>query len=329
MRKDRRRRFLLASSALVAMPLVSFAQHEEKVRRIGILYDGVEGISGLRRLLPASLRRLGYEEGRNLVLMWRFTELKTERLPALAEELMRLNVEVIVTWPNSATVAAMRASNTIPIVMFSGFLPVENRLVEALAHPGGNITGTTYWDGKDQFAKSFEILKDAMPRAKRLTVLWDRSIPEARLLDGHLSTAATALGLTLTNVGMTRYEELSAALDQINASRPDVLHLSSAAVFQRSYREIAAFALQRKLVSISGNPNYVNRGGLLSYAPDFRVMADRVASYVDRILRGAKPADLPIENPTKFELALNATTARAIGFNPPQSFMVRVDRQVE
>jgi len=265
-----------------------------------------------------------------LVIERRSAEGLAERLPALAEELVRLNVELIVTNPNSATLAAKRATQTIPIVMFAAFLPVEDGLVERLARPGGNVTGVAPWVGVETSDKMFQLLKEAVPSAKRATLLIDPKFQGMHLYEKVIAQQdrnLAKIGMTVTRIGMTRPDELAAALERVVASKPDVLYVS--ATVAQSDAEIAAFAIQRKLVSLGDRANYLRAGGLIYYGVDPVSHVDEVASYVDRILRGAKPRDLPVQHAPKWELLLNGKSARAIGFSPPPLFMARVSQVID
>jgi putative ABC transport system substrate-binding protein len=336
MSKATRRKFLLASSALLAAPRVSLSQSIQQVRRIGILFPGFStdqmGQSS-RQIALESLRRAGYEEGRNLVIEWRFGDWKYGLLRRMADELVRLNVELIIAATNLAIFAAKAATKTIPIVMAGSFLPVESRLVESLANPGGNVTGAAWWDKPQTADKSIQLLKEAVPRATRVAVFVDSSVPLADQYtyfhgDEQLRNLA-AVGLTLQRFELSPKNNLAAVLEQV-ARQSDALMVYLANPVVQTHRpEIIEFTIKRKLVSIGDSPFYVSEGGLLYYGPSFASIWERTASYVDRILRGAKPADLPVELAAKWELVMNAKTARAIGFKPPQAFMLRVDRVVE
>lgn len=327
----RRRRFLLATGALLAAPLAR-AQQTTKVRRIGYLSPEVaESETGRRnqRLIRESLRRVGYEEGRNLTIEWRFAEGKTDRLDELARDLIRRDVELIVAFTNSPVVAAKRASHTIPVVMFVGVLPVELGLVESLARPGAQVTGTA-WTSPEMPGKILQILKEAAPGAVRVASLRNPSNPMNRIYAPEFERAAQVLGLTHQYFDVTRSEEIPAVLERIAASRPDALHVSfDPAVMGNRLREIATFAIEHKLVSIGSARAVVNTGVLLYYGPVAADIADQMAGYVDRILRGAKPADLPVQMPRKYELVINAITARAIGYKIPPALALRADEIIE
>lgn len=327
----RRRQFLISTGALLAAPLAG-AQQTTKVRRIGYLSPEVaESEPGRRnqRLLRESLRRVGYAEGRNLTIEWRFAEGKYDRLDELAEDLVRRDVELIVAFTNAPIFAAKRASHTVPVVMFIGVLPVELGIVKSFARPGGNVTGTV-WTSPELPGKIAQILKEAAPGAVRVALLWNPSDPVGKIYESELQRAAQMLGVTYQSFYVTRAEEIPAVLERIAASRADALSVFyDPAVIGSRLREIATFAIQRKLVSIGSARAVVNTGGLLYYGPVAADIADQTAGYVDRILRGAKPADLPVQMPRKYELVINAKTARAIGYKIPTTLALRADEIIE
>jgi len=252
-------------------------------------------------------------------------------LPGLADELVRLNVEVILTVTNEAADAARHATHTIHVVMTGANYPVERGVVKSLARPGGNVTGTVWRaNPQEEIPKLLQIIKDAVPNARRVAILFKDGDPQLGFFDptDHDRIAAS-VGFSVQKFGVMRRDELKEVLDRVAASRPDVLSVSGNISALGGFAEVAAFALERKLVSLSDQSTYVDAGGLLSYGPEVNTVIDRTISYVDRILRGAKPSDLPIEQTTKWEMLLNRKSARAIGFKPPPSFMLRVDRTIE
>ena len=325
-----RRKFLFATAALLAASL-AHGQQTEKVRRIGYLSpEAAESEQGRRNqgLLRESLRRVGYEEGRNLTIEWRFAEGKPDRLDELAQDLVRRDVELIVALTNAPILAAQRASPTIPVVMFIGVVPVELGIVESLARPGGQVTGTV-WTSPEMPGKVAQILKEAAPGAARVALLWNPS-PGNKVYESEQQRAARTLGMTYQYFDVTRAEEVPAVLKRIAASRADALLVwYDPAVVGSRMREIAAFAIKHKLVSIGSARAVVNTGGLLYYGPMASDIADQTAGYVDRILRGAKPADLPVQMPRKYELVINAKTARAIGYKIPPVLALRADETID
>ncbi len=328
-----RRKFLfrLTLGALAA-PLAAEAQTVGKVYRIGLIaITPVASImsdpthpynSGFCR----ELRDRGYVEGQNVILELRSVEGRMERAPEVLAELVRLNVDVIVTAGPEMTRQAQRVTTTVPIVMFSR-APVEERLVVSLARPGGNITGLTNDTGPDLQGKRLELLREGVPKLRRVAYLGPKAEWEA---PGGMSAraAAGALGLTLflTEPSPNDYE---GAFGLITRKRPDAIIISQDVNHYRHRRLIAEFAARNRLPSMSSYREYVEVGGLMSYGHDSRDIYRRVAIYVDRILRGAKPADLPVEQPTKFELAINLKTAKALGLTIPQSLLLRADEVIQ
>ena len=325
-----RRSFLFASSALLAAPLTSFAQPAQKVRRIGFLLPGAAdslAASLAQQRLRDSLKRIGYEEGRNLVIEKRYANDKLESLPALAQGLVDLKVELIVAAFNQPIAAARQATRTIPIVMLSVVDPVENGYVESLAHPGGNVTGTM-WSGPELGGKLLQLLKEAAPSAVRVAILSNPSRGSEAWIS-ETRRAAKLLAMSIQEYQIPRVEDVVTALDRIAAGGSEALIVLGDTNSNSRAGEIAAFATRRKLPSIGSSSIYLAAGGLIFYGPDILHMFDRTAYFVDRILRGAKPSDLPVEGPTKYELVLNMKSARAMGVKFTESFMVRVDRVIE
>lgn len=330
MSQVRRRQFLLATGALLAAPTVQ-AQHPQAVRRIGFLCSYPANSSAGRRVrqkMPAYFGQLGYAVGKNLLIEWRFPDMKQGDLPHLADELVHLNQELIVAHGNEAIVAAKQATRTIPIVMLNGSAPVESGFIESLARPGGNITGAV-WSGPEHHGKCLEMLKQAAPGAVRIAVTWNPTYPFGELRRTVVNAAAGKLGMKVEYFYMSRPDEVRSALDLIAAARPDALYVTVERVSNSQSRAIASFAAEKKLISISNGPGFVTDGLLLYYGPDVSSIDERTASYVDRILRGAKPADLPVELPTKYELVANGKTARAIGYKIPSSMLQLADRVIE
>jgi len=328
---SRRATLALLGLALFGRPFAGRAQRAEKVRRIGYLSGGQSGSAAAqtgRQQLRDALRRHGWEEGRNLVIEGRFAELKAERLPALARELLELKVELIVALLNPSIAAAKSVTTTLPIVMHVGASPVENGYVKTLAHPGGNITGTV-WTGPESAGKILLLLKDAKPGVMRIATLWNSSFPIAQAWRDESERVAKLLGLSVQYFDVTRAEELTPALERIAAAKPDALVAWGDSVTIARGTEIAAFAIERGLAFASNSPRHSEAGALLSFAPDLAALYDRTASFVDRILRGAAPAGLPVEQPTKFDLIINARTAAAIGHKIPAATLLQATRIIE
>jgi putative ABC transport system substrate-binding protein len=325
-----RRQFLIAAAAALASRATS-AQQSQKPRRIGFLvpsYPSHPNIVAGLKVWADSFRRRGYEDGANLLIEYRYAEGKLDRFPRLAQELVDLNVELIVTFGNVATFAAKRATRTIPIVMASA-APVEVGLIDSYARPGGNLTGVDWWS-HEIAEKLYQLLKDAVPGATRAArIVYPSPSSEERYGDEHLRRIRATTGLTVETATMSRANQLAEALDRVIASQAEVLHVSGFEFFVPHHSAIAKFAAERKLVSISEHPAYTGAGGLLHYSADGSAMTDRMASHVDRILRGAKPSDIPVEQPTKFELVLNGKTAKVMGVALPRSLTAQVSRVIE
>lgn len=275
-----------------------------------------------------ALRRRGWKEGENLVIEERFSEAKAERLPTLARELLELKVELIVGAVDQAIAAAKSVTTTVPIVMLAGDSPVENGYVKTLARPGGNITGTT-WSGSESAGKLLQVLKEAKPSAVQVATLRDPTYPGAPAWKEETDRAAKLLGLNVQYFDVTRVDELTLALTRIAAAPTDALVAWGDAITYPRAADIAAFAIERKLAFVSTVSRYVEAGGLFSVGPNIAEIYDRTASFVDRILRGAAPAELPVEQPTKFELIVNARTAAAIGYKIPAAVLMQAARVIE
>ena len=307
---------------LLAAPLAAEAQQAGKMFRIGGLGFGSP------ELLRQSLREVGYVEGLNLAIEWRDAEGKTERFDALAAELVRLKVDVIVAANPAATFAAKRSTASIPIVMVNTPDPVQLGLVVSLGRPGGNVTGTTTLSA-DLSVKQLELLKEAVPRAVRIAVLWNPTNPWHPLALKGVEAAARSLAVQLQIVEVRGPEELDNAFATMTRERAGaVLVLADPMTFFHRAR-LADLAAKRRLPAMYGVRGYVDAGGLMSYWANQTDLYRRVASYVDRILKGAKPGDLPIEQPTRFELVINLKTARALGLTIPPSLLLRADHLVE
>ncbi len=331
----KRRQFLATLGATAATcSWGALAQRGNRRRLVGVLsFDAEASGTGRqqREFLTEALDRVGYRSSDDLAIEWRFAEGKRALLTQRAEELARLKVDIIVTLASvEATVAAARATRTIPIVMhnFPG-APIELGLAGSLAKPGGNVTGTTYSAGMS-YGKGYEILKEAAPRTVRVAALWDPRIRGARGLAARTNELVRKeLGIAVTDFLVERPEDVTGTLQKIAASRPDALVVATDPVVRVVLRQIVTFAIEKKLISMSGGLIGVREGLLLYYGPDLAYMFFRTARVIDRILRGANPADLPIELPLKYELVVNAKTARAIGWKIPAALLLRVDRTIE
>ena len=330
---DRRTFITSVAYSLCADPLALYAQPPVKVYRIGYLSIGSASTTYTRPLeaFRQRLRELGWDEGRNLLIEYRYAEGQADRLPALAEELVRLKVDLIVASPTPSAFAAKKASRTIPIVGMSLTEPVAVGLVPSLARPAGNVTGLTYGVDTDIFAKQLQLLKEMVPNVRRVAVLTHPASggPSHRLRMESVKSAAQSLGLPLQIIEVREPSDFNAAFAAMIKEHAGALLLSGDAMFFVHRAQLADLATKSRLPSMSTQSQWVDAGGLLSYGPSFPEQSRRAATYVDKILRGAKPADLPIEQPTKFELVVNLKTARELGITIPQSLLSRADELIQ
>ena len=322
---------LALCAALFALCLSAEAQQPAKVHRIGYLsaFDPASDSTrseGIRR----ALRELGYIEGQNITIEYRYAKGKRERFPELAAELVRLKVDIlVVTGGNTPTRAAKNATKTIPIVMTSGGDPVEAGLIESLARPGGNVTGFTNLS-RELGGKRLELLKEAVPKATRVAVLYSPTNPvNVHEVKEVLPVAARAAGLTIQPWEVRAADDFDRVFAALNKQRPDGLYVPAGTLMGANRKRIAGFALESRLPSVYLNREFVDAGGLMSYDADSADIYRRVATYVDKILKGAKPADLPVEQPTKFELFINLKTAKQIGLTIPSSVLAKTDRVIK
>jgi len=322
---------ILVVVVLVAVGVTADAQQPTKVPRIGYLALNEPARESTRsEAIRLALRELGYIEGQNIAIEYRYAEGKRDRYPELAAELVRLKVDIIVVSGGDIEVrAAKNATKTIPIVMAAlPADPVETGLVESLARPGGNVTGITNLEG-ELGGKRLELLKEAVSRVARVAVLYDpSSLASVRELKGGLPAVARALALTVQSWEVRDKDAFERVFAGINKWRPDGLYVSPGPLINPNRKQIVGFALKSRLPSMYSNREPVEAGGLMYYGADLVDSYRRVAYFVDRILKGAKPADLPVEQPTKFELVINLKTANQIGVNIPQSMLYRADKVI-
>jgi putative ABC transport system substrate-binding protein len=276
-----------------------------------------------------ALRDLGWVEGQNLIIEYRWAEGKVERLPDLAADLVRRKVDVIVAPAGSSALAAKNATSSIPIVMIFPSNPVEMGLVASLSRPGGNITGTTFTSGPEIFGKQLQILKETIPRASRVAVLWNPADPSFATQKSEVEGATRSLGIRLQIAEARGPEEFDSAFAAMARERAHALLVGGTSTFLVHRTRIAELAVKGRLPTMCNFREIVEAGGLMSYAVNMRDFVGRAAGYVDKILKGAKPADLPIEQPTKFELVINLKTAKALGLTIPQSVLGRADEVIQ
>ena len=324
---------ILVAVVLLAVGVIAEAQQPKKVPRIGYLSALAPASESFRsEAIRLALRDLGYIEGQNIATEYRYTEGKTDRLTELAAELVRLKVDLIVVAGGEPYVrAAMNATKTIPIIMVgAGRDPVRAGLVESLARPGGNVTGFTTFS-RELGGKRLELLKEAIPKLVRVAVLYDPAIPgTSREVKEDLPVAARALGLTLQPWEVRDADNFEKVFAALNKQRPDGLYVPGGGQLMNANRKrIADLALKIRLPSVYGTREYVEAGGLMYYGADQADSSHRVAYYVDRILKGAKPADLPVEQPTKFDFVINLKTAKQIGVTIPPEVLARANRLIK
>ena len=320
---------VLAVSIFVG-PLAAEAQAGE-VARVGYINPGYPSDPIRLRRFEAfrqGLRELGYVEGRNIAIESRWAEGNYDRYPAFAADLVRLKVHVIVTVGGAATKAAKQVTATIPIVMSLVTEPVESGLVSSLARPGGNVTGTSIM-ASDLAGKQFEMLKQAVPKASRVALLWNPANPGGAAQLREAKTAARALGLRLQALEARAPQEIDSAFAAMTRERADALVVLGDAILYNQRKQIAELAAKSRLPSASALREYAEAGGLIAYGTDSLDLERRSTAFVDKILKGAKPADLPVEQPTKFELVINLKTAKALGLTIPQSILVRADEVIQ
>jgi len=326
----RRREFIVfAGTALFAWPLVARAQQQPKIARLGYLGFGTPAASTNRvEALRAGLRDLGYVEGKNLVIEFRWSG-TVEQMHEAAAELVRMKVDVIFATSSTESEPARRATNTIPIVFATHADPVGVGHVSSLARPGGNMTGLA--DIQSVITpKRLEILRETVPQVTRFGVLWSPTAPSYRPFLEAAEATGAKLGIQLLTVGVSTVADFDGAFAKMAKDRVGAVLVHGAALTARhNPRLLAELALKHRLPTMFGNRENVVAGGLMSYGPDHVDLTRRAAVYIDKILKGAKPADLPIEQPTKFALGINLKTAKALGLTIPPSLLQRADQLIE
>ncbi len=318
---------LAITFAILAFTQPAYAQQAGKVYRIG--YLSVRLAEQEKNYFPAfrqGLRELGYVEGKNIVIEARYANRNNDRLPALAAELLRRKVEIIVIGGGAAALAVQRLSKTIPIVMAEATAPVARGIVSNIARPGGNTTGLARRT-LETFGKYLELLKETLPGLARVAVLWNPKGPASTLGWRSLQGPARKLGIQLHSMEVRGTGDLEKAFSQARAARAGALYVTPGPrVDQKS---IVKLILKNRLPSIASGTRFVKRGGLMSYGPPMAPLYRRAAYYVDKILKGAKPGDLPVELPTRYKLTLNLKTAKALGIKFPPSILLRADEVIE
>jgi putative tryptophan/tyrosine transport system substrate-binding protein len=325
----RRREFItLLGGAAAAWPLTAQAQQSTKIPRVGLLstFSPSETMPW-HQALREGLRHLGWVEGENITVEYRYAESRLDRLPALASDLVRLNVDLIVADTMSPAFAAKNATQTIPVVIASGSDLVASGFAQSLARPGGNITGLDQIT--PELGGRLELLKETVPKLSRVVVLWNPQNQTSTRNWNELQDPARQLGLALHSLEVRNADELDKALNVATSARADALAMLPDPVFVANLKRIADFAAKDRLPSIFHLREFADAGGLITYGPDRSDLFRRAAAYIDKILKGAKPADLPIQLPTKFELVVNLKTAKAIGLELPPTLIARADEVIE
>ena len=326
----RRREFItLLGGAAAAWPLMARAQQLGRVYRIGML-ETIPAASNAANFdaLRKGLRELGYVEGQNLIIDYRSADGRPERFPQLAEELVRLNVDLIVTRGTPAVMAAKNATGTVPVVMAASGEPVGTGVVAGLARPGGNVTGLSALT-TELIAKRLELLRETVVGIRRIAFLHNMENPAAPPQWEELRTAAPSLGLEAQLLDVRKPEDIVRAFDTAVAQRADAILAATDTVTQTNRRQVVELAVKHRLPTMYHTREFVDAGGLMSYGVNYPDLYRRAATFVDKIFKGAKPADLPVEQPIKFELLINLKTARAIGIDIPPMLLARADEVIE
>jgi putative ABC transport system substrate-binding protein len=324
----RRREFILsAGGALASTWLVGVrAQQPARIPRLGILLYSTPQDDPQTRALQQGLRELGYIDGQNIAIEYRFAEGKAERLPDLAADLVRLKPDILFPMGGDVTPFVSKATQTIPIVFVMSADPVQLGLVASMARPGRNATGFTFLH--DELAsKRLELLKELAPRVSRVAFLWNPDHPDNE--PRAAQQAAAALGIHLQSIEMRAAGDLDGALQAVTQSSAQALYVVSSRQTAASIPRIVGFAAKNKLPLAGGWGAWADAGGLLSYGPNVSEVVRNAATYVDKIFKGAKPADLPVQQPTRFELLINLAAAKALGLSVPESFLLRADKVIE
>jgi len=320
---------IVLALSVIAAPLAAEAQQTGKVHRIGFLGNTTAALeANLVGPFREGLRELGYVEGRNVLIEYRWVEGRYERLPALIGELIAQKVDVIVTAGTPATLAVKKATTSVPLVMVAVGDPVGTGIVPSLSRPGGNITGLTSIS-PELDGKRLELLREVIPNVSHVAVLWNAASPLQVVAEKQTQAAARVLRLKVLSLGVRTEDEIEHALAAIVKERPGALLVLADRLFLQHRARIMDFAAQHRLPGVHAYRELVEVGGLMSFGPSYAGMHRRAAYFVDRILKGAKPADLPVERPAKFELVINLKAAKALGLTIPPSVLVRADEVIQ
>src|SRR6516164_5162869 len=322
-----RRQFIRGfCGSVVAWPLAAYAQQLSSPRRIGVLGADATVWRPWIAVFAARLRELGWLEDETIAIDYRWAEGSSQRVSEVAAEFLRQNVDVIVSY-GSAVTTLKQATTTIPIVFAVAFDPVRSGLVQSLANPGGNVTGISIQQ-PDLVAKRLELLRATLPNLRRLAVLADARYAEPMLEADRVKSTAQALGLEAARLGIWGPQDIAGAFEVLR-NKADALYVVSDALIAANGASIIRLALSERLPTILSYDDYVEAGGLMSYGPSYSDLFRRSADIVDKILHGTKPGDIPVEQPTKFDLAINLKTAKALGFSVPATLLARADELIE
>jgi putative ABC transport system substrate-binding protein len=326
----KRRRILIATGALLVVPFTAKAQISGKVYRIGYIQTAAPGEAAhLTKVFEEGLRELGYVEGRNIVIERRFAGGKQERLPQLAVELVQLKPDLIVTGANPVIAAVRQATATIPLVMTGSQDPVGSGFIASLAWPGGNLTGVASDPSPEFYGKHVELLKELIPTATRIAVLWNPAAPAAESYRKAVESAAMKLGLSMRSVAIRGRDELEGAFAALPRERIDAIVVQGGPVLFTARAQVAQLAMKHRMPGVFYAREFVELGGLASYGSSVADNFRRAAVYVDKILKGAKPGELPVDQPTRFEMVINLKTAKSLGITIPQAVLVQADEVIE
>lgn len=317
---------LAVALVLATASLAVHAQPAGKVARLGVLLYGTAATDPNLASFVAGLRDLGYVEGRNVAFEYRAAEGHPERVPGLAREVVSLKPDVIVVLGGDLVRFIKEATSTIPVVMLTSNDPVESKVVGSFARPGGNMTGVAFVSAETG-AKRLQFLKEAAPALTRVAVLWDPEHADGEYRD--MQGVASRLGVQLQSLEVSRPEDLEGAFQSVTRGRAEALVVVSSRLMNVNRPRILEFAAKQRILLVTGWGQWVRSGGFMSYGPDLDVLVKRAASHVDKILKGARPGDLPVEQPSKFELLINLKTARALGLAVPPSLLARADHVIE
>jgi putative ABC transport system substrate-binding protein len=320
---------VILAVSLTLAPLAAEAQQPGKVHRIGYLSSGSSTVTPhVIEAFREGLRELGWVEGQNIVIDYRSAEYRYDRLPDLAAELVRLKVDIIVAPATPAATAAKNATGTIPIVMIGVGDPVGTGFIASLARPGGNVTGSSYFVGLEIYSKQLELLKETVPKVRRVAILSNSTNPAHPLWMRDIKGAGRSLGVQLQFLEARGPTEFDGAFAAMAKERAGALLIVADGMFMLHRTRLADLAAKSRLPSL-GYRELVEAGGLMSYGPSLPDLWRRAATFVDKILKGAKPGDLPVEQPTKFELVINLKTAKALGLTIPQTLLLRADQVIQ